>query len=204
MSEDRPTDLTTVHVHRAVGGDAASRTFLITKFTPWLLVQARYRLTGAAARSCEPEDLVQETWAVTLPRLQDLRTRENRLTPVLLKFLATTLLRIATQAMRKHLRRRTADLELGADDAVAQLPDDCSGIVTQLCRRDREDRVAAAIAALPKEEQEVLVLRGIEQHGNREVAQMLGVDDSTITRRYQKALETLRASLPDSIAAELP
>lgn len=203
-----PSDLTTLHVRRAVAGDRDSRSFLIEKFTPLLLVQARYRLIGAAARHCEPEDLVQETWAIALPRLQDLRAREDRLTPVLLKFLATTLLRCATQVLRRHVLRRPQAVAPPGDDAsrtdpVAQLPHDVSGVVTRLCRRDRVDAVQAAIAALSREEQEVLVLRGIEQHGNGEVAQMLGLDDSSVTRRYQKALSALRAALPDSIVDEL-
>lgn len=204
-----PSDLTTLHVRRAVAGDSDSRAFLIEKFTPLLLVQARYRLVGAAARHCEPEDLVQETWAITLPRLQDLRAREERLTPVLLKFLATTLLRCATQVLRKHVLRRPPAASLGGSDdsttadPVAALADDVSGVVTRLCRRDRTDALQAAIAGLPREEQEVLVLRGIEQHANREVAQMLGIDDSSVTRRYQKALTALRSSLPDSIVDEL-
>lgn len=202
-----PADLTTLHVRRAVAGDSDSRSFLIEKFTPLLLVQARYRLIGAAARHCEPEDLVQETWAITLPRLHDLRARDDRLTPVLLKFLATTLLRCATQVLRRHVLRRPAAAPAGDDasrgDPVAQLPHEVSGVVTRLCRRDHLDAVQAAIAALPREEQEVLVLRGIEQHGNGEVARMLGVEDSTVTRRYQKALTALRAALPESIVSEL-
>lgn len=204
MAADERQDLTTLHVRRAVAGDGASRTFLIERFTPWLLAQARYRLAGPAGRHCEPEDLVQETWAITLPRLVDLREREERLTPVLLKFLATTLLRCATQVLRKHVLRRPQLATAGDEsDAVAALPADCSGVVTRLCRRDREDAVQQAIAQLPPEEQEVLVLRGIEQHGNREIARMLGVDDSVVTRRWQKALARLQELLPDGLVNEL-
>jgi DNA-directed RNA polymerase specialized sigma24 family protein len=49
----------------------------------------------------------------------------------------------------------------------------------------------------------VLLLRGIEQLPNKEVARLLGVDDATATRRYQKALERMRQALPGSIFAEL-
>jgi RNA polymerase sigma-70 factor (ECF subfamily) len=196
---DTPHDLTSVHVQRAAAGDVASRTFLVERFTPLLMAQARYRLFGAAARHCEPEDLVQEVWAITLPRLPDLRDRDGRWTPVLVKFLATTLLRCVNHVLRKHVVGRPAT----DSSSVEALPADLSGVVTRLCRRDHIDAVQAAIAALPPEEREVLVLRGIEQHGNREVAAMLGVDDSVVTRRWQKALANLRGALPDSVLVEL-
>lgn len=47
------------------------------------------------------------------------------------------------------------------------------------------------------------MLRGIEQHSNREVARMLGLDDAQVTRRYQRALQHVRAALPESVFAEL-
>lgn len=199
MPADPPHDLTSVHVARASSGDAASREFLVEHFTPLLLAQARYRLVGAAARHCEPEDLVQEVWSIALPRLPDLRQRDGRWTPVLVKFLATTLLRCANHVLRKHVTGRPA----AADTPVDALPAALSGVITRLCRRDRIDAVQQAIAALSPEEREVLVLRGIEQHGNKEIAAMLGVDDSSVTRRWQKALASLRAALPDSVLAEL-
>jgi RNA polymerase sigma factor (sigma-70 family) len=195
---ERPHDLTSVHVRAAAAGDAASRTFLVERFTPLLLAQARYRLVGKAARHCEPEDLVQEVWAIALPRLPDLRERDGRWTPVLVKFLATTLLRCVNHVLRKHVVGRPT-----SDGAVEALPAELSGVITRLVRRDRIDAVQAAIAALAPEEREVLVLRGIEQHGNGAIAAMLGIDDSSVTRRWQKALAHLRAALPDSVLAEL-
>jgi RNA polymerase sigma-70 factor, ECF subfamily len=63
--------------------------------------------------------------------------------------------------------------------------------------------VQTALQSLDEAEREVLVLRGIEQLGNREVARLLGVDDSVVTRRYQRALQQLKVALPDSVLAEL-
>jgi RNA polymerase sigma factor (sigma-70 family) len=192
-------DLTSVHVRRATGGDAASKAFLVERFSPLLLAQARYRLVHAGRGLCEPEDLVQEVWAIALPRLPDLAEREGRWTPVLVKFLATTLLRCANHVLRRHAAGRLAP----ADPDVEQLPAELSGVITRLARQQRADAVQAAIHQLAPEEQEVLVLRGIEQHKNREIAVMLGIDDASVTRRWQKALDHLRAALPGSVLAEL-
>ena len=100
---------------------------------------------------------------------------------------------------------------MGADDA--REPDaarygDCllrasSSDFTRLARSDRGDVVQLALAQLPAEEREVVVLRGIEQLPNREVAKMLGVDDSAVTRRFQRALQRLRELLPGSLFDEM-
>jgi len=205
MTDAGSSDQTTLHVRAAVAGDAQGIENLVRRFTPFLLAQARYRLAGAAAAHCEPEDVVQETWAITLPRLTDLRARDGRLTPVLMKFLATTLLRCVAQVMRKHVMRRPQAQPTGSDgrDPLQQLPAETSGVVTRLCRRGEVDALRDAIAALPEDERVVLVLRGIEQHSNGEVARVLGIDDSAVTRRFQRALASLRAAFPDSLVAAL-
>lgn len=207
MTDPSAPDPTTHFVRAAVAGDEQGIDALIERFTPFLLAQARYRLAGPAAGHCEPEDIVQETWAIALPRLADLRARDGRLTPVLMKFLATTLLRCTTQVLRKQVLRRPR-VEGGGGlgdsrDPLQQLPAERSGVVSRVCRRDDIDSLWGAIARLPAEEREVLVLRGIERHANGEVARMLGIDDSVVTRRFQRALAMLRTAFPDSLAEDL-
>ena len=60
-----------------------------------------------------------------------------------------------------------------------------------------------ALAALPEPLREVLVLRGIEQMPNGEVARRLELSDSAVTRRFQAALQQLREALPDSVFDEI-
>jgi RNA polymerase sigma factor (sigma-70 family) len=200
-------DLTSAHVARAAAGDAASRTFLVERFTPVLLAQARYRLQGPLLRVCEPHDLVQDVWAIALPRLPDLRDREGRWTPVLLKFLSTTLLRLVNHLLRKHISGRPQVLAAGgegdAPSPVEALPAEVSGVITRMCRQQKIDAVQEALAGLDADERAVVVLRGIEQLPNREVARLLGVDDSLATRRWQRALVRLKELLPDSVFGEL-
>lgn len=201
------SDPTSVCIAGAVAGDTEKRDFLVERFSPVLLAQARYRMQNLV-RGAEPEDVVQETWAAALPKLRDLEPRDGRWTPVLLKFLSVILLRAVNDLLRRSLRRRGGDVGRGGDpataaDPLAQLPAAVSGIVTRLARSDRGDAVQRALAQLSPEEREVVVLRGIEQLPNREVAKMLGIDDSAVTRRFQKALQTLRERLPGSLFDEM-
>ncbi len=199
-------DPTSSCIAGAAAGDLPSQARLVERFTPVLLAQARYRMQHV--RGCEPEDVVQETWAHALPRLRDLVPRDGRWTPVLLRFLSVVLLRTVNDLLRRSIRRRGGDVGHGGEapshaDAIGQAPAEISGIVTRLARADRACAVQTAVSALPPDEREVLVLRGIEQLPNRDVARLLGVDDSAVTRRYQRALQRLKDALPDSVLAEL-
>lgn len=194
-------DLTSLHLEQAAGGEPASQAWLVERFTPVLLAQARYRLQGRLGAVCEPLDLVQDVWAIALPRLRDLQPRDGRWTPVLLRFLATTLLRRVNLLVRKHL---TAGRPLAGDgEALPSVSAAISGAITRLHRAEVVDAVRSAMAALPDLEREVMVLRGIEQLANRAVAQQLGIDDYQVTRRYQRALVLLGEALPGSLFAEL-
>jgi RNA polymerase sigma-70 factor (ECF subfamily) len=194
-------ELTSLHLQRAVAGDAGSQAFVVERFTPVLLAQARHRLQGRLAAVCEPIDVVQEVWSIALPRLGDLQPRDGRYTPVLLRFLATTVLRRVNWLVRKHL---TAGRPLAGEAGDVQaLPDDVTGAITRAHCADVAQKLEAALAELPDDEREVVVLRGIEQLSNRAVARQLGVEDFVVTRRYQRALRRLQDALPGSVFWDL-
>lgn len=200
-----PSDLTSYHIARAVAGDPASHTFLVDHFGPMLLAQARYRLRGELRARCEPEDLVQELWLTVLPRLPDLQARDGRWTPVLLRFLATTLLRKVHHLLRKQIAAPLAEAAThDADDSEAPVrPSPHTGVVTHANRSEVASAMHAAIATLDDEERELLVLRGIEQMSNVEIARKLQIPEYEATRRYQRSLAHLRRELPGSVFAEL-
>lgn len=201
-----PLDLTSLHIARATKGEPASRAWIVERFTPVLLAQARYRLRGPLAQTCDAFDLVQDVWAITLPRLPDLRSRDGRWTPVVLKFLSTTLLRQINHLLRKQIANRARGAPTPAGDEqprIAAVPADVTGVVTRLDRNAAADALHRALDALPDDEREAVLLRGIEQLSNREVARTLGVADHVVTRRYQRALARLREELPDSVFCEI-
>src|SRR5262245_22646194 len=93
------------HVLRAQAGDAESLTWLVVYFSPLLHAQARYRLRGGLQNECDADDLVDETWAVVLPRLGDVRAEPALLGRALVGFLSTTLLHKVLN-LRERRRRR--------------------------------------------------------------------------------------------------
>jgi RNA polymerase sigma factor (sigma-70 family) len=203
---DGESDSTTFHVRRAQALDRTSVAWLIARFSPLLLVQAGYRLRGSLRRLHDPEDLVDEVWLATLPRLGDLRDRDGRLGPVLLRYLGTTLLNKANQMIQRALKQPPVAGALSDGSSRAPpldgLPASYSDASSVAARDEAMLALRAALAEL--EEREVLVLRGIEQVPIDAAAKLLGVTPGAVTRRYQKALARLRLRLPGSIFDELP
>lgn len=191
--------LTSLHVRRARRGDAGSLAWVVERFTPLLLAQARYRLRGPLGRACEPEDLVQDVWAVALPALPTLEPREGREAPVVLRFLATTLLNRANELARRALRRGPP-ASAPAPDA---LPAETRGAFSRVERDEACALLVAAIDELEGLDRDVLVLRAIEQHANHEVAALLGATPNAVSQRYRRVLADLRRRLPGSLLDEV-
>lgn len=205
---DPDSNLTSLHVYRARDGEADSLAWLIAHISPLLRIQAAYRLRGSLRRLYDPDDLVGEVWAVALPRLKDLRERESALTPVLFKFLSTTLLNKANRLIEKHLSHPVEALspspaESSSTDPWHRFPADVANALTLAERNEDQEALQQALSELPDRDREVLVLRGIEQIENQEVARLLGLAPSTVTRRYQRAILRLRERMPGSVFDEL-
>ncbi len=193
-----PSDSTSFHVLRARTGDDSSLAWIVNRFTPLLLEQARYRIGAALRRRLEPEDLVQEVWAVALPALGGLEPREGRTTPVVLKFLSTTLLYRVNNHARKLVRSRE-----DADPAWGALPAATRGAVTRAVGAEGHNELLSALDGLSDRDREVVVLRGIEQHSNAKAAELLGETPNAVSLRYNRAIQALRKNLSGAIFDEL-
>lgn len=198
--EPEPSALTTMHVRQAIGGDRSSVEWVVARLTPLLLAQAEYRLGPALRLEIEPADLVDEAWLIALPRLAELTSRDDRTTPVLLKFLSTTMtFRIHHVLRQRLLRGGTGPVDAGGSDVAAA----GSGVITRVSRDETADLVRRRIDALEPNDREVLVLRGIEQLPSRVVAVTLQISPAAVDQRYSRALKRLRAALPKSVFDEL-
>ena len=78
MEHSNPADVTSLHVQRARAGEQASLSWVIGRFTPFLRVQAEYRVQGSLRRLYDPEDLVDEVWMVVLPKIAELAAEAEK------------------------------------------------------------------------------------------------------------------------------
>ena len=191
---------TTFQVRNAVQGDAQSLDWVVDRLSPLLLTQAEYRLGPALRTQVDPQDLVNEAWVITLPRLGELSMRDGRMTPVLLKYLTTTM----NYRIGRMLRRRTGARSLiGGADLLGEVSAEITGVPTRVERRELHERVRECLEELPPRDREIIILRGIEQHASKDVAQILEVTPMAVDQRYSRALKRLRERLPRSVFAEL-
>jgi RNA polymerase sigma factor (sigma-70 family) len=212
-SPDDPTALTSLHVRRAADGNPESLGWVVTRLSPLLLAQAAYRLGPRLRALYDPEDLVNDAWIVALPRLGELPARDGRYTPVLLRFLSTTLLHRINNLARRHIRN--GDLErprpeedrrdlTAAEDPLEQIAAEESGVITQAVKHELQGVVTECLTELEERDREMIILRGVEQQPNRTVAGLLGLKPPAVAMRYRRALDRLRARLPRSVFDEMP
>ena len=65
----------------------------------------------------------------------------------------------------------------------------------QLIERELAERVREAMAQLPEDDREILLMRNYEELSNQEVAQVLGIEPGTASKRYTRALLRVREVL---------
>lgn len=197
---------TTMLAQRAVKGELEALGALVERFDPPLLALARRRLARGLQQFYDPEDLVADTWLRSLPRLQDLEPRDGRITPVIMRFLSTTLLHRYNTLLQKHLLGKPAVVRIGPADSKDDggMADSVTHVLSGMERNERADALYAAIGELSESDQEVVYLRAIEQVSNRNAADLLGIQPGALKTRYCRALQRLRARLPESVFADLP
>lgn len=194
-------DQTTQHVRQACVGDLASVNWLVRRFTPPLLAQARYYLRGPLDQVVEPDDLVQEVWAVAYLSLPDLQPNQGRMTPVLCRYLASTMRNKVLNLLRRQAGRPVAhsmDTTPTAHWAAVT-----AGVLDEVARAEHGDLLAEQLASLEDRDREVLVLHGLEGHSFEDLAAVLGAEPGALRMRYLRARQRLRDRLPESLWEEL-
>lgn len=188
----------TIHVRRALEGDSNSLDWIVSRYTPLLRAQARYRLGSFANGRIDIEDVVAEAWLVALRKSDELEPRMGRMTPVLLKFLGSTVHNIARREVARVVREDARSVG-AAGEVVQEVDGDLTGVITSSTRRELARSIEEAIDQLAEKDREVLILRGIEGMSNGDAAQELGEPQNRVAQRYRRALERLRAIVPELI-----
>jgi RNA polymerase sigma-70 factor (ECF subfamily) len=192
-------------LERAADGDGAARDQLLERFRLRLRRMVAVRFDPRLSARVDPSDVVQETLAEAAAQLN--RYLESRPLPFY-PWLRQLAQRRLIDLHRRHVqaRRRTVTREVAAgglpDRSAVALAERLFGRPSspsaRLHRRERRDRVRTALAALPDQDREVLVLRILEGLPARETAAVLGIGEIAVRSRQVRALERLKALLgPD-------
>jgi RNA polymerase sigma-70 factor (ECF subfamily) len=171
--EDQPL------VERARQGDLPAFGELVERYQHRIVNVAR----AMVSKPEDAEDVAQETFLRAFQGLKGFRGSSS---------FKTWLYRIATNTAKTHLaRRRDRHEDMAGDDTfehIAAGDDIEQGVVD----RNRLDR---ALAALPVEFREVLILRDVEGLDYREISAALDVPIGTVESRLFRGRQRLRATL---------
>jgi RNA polymerase sigma-70 factor (ECF subfamily) len=151
------------------------------------LVAFLYRLTGNEASSLE---LAEETFVQVYQGRRKFRAGSN---------FPPWLFGIAANLGRNHLRwqRRHPTIPLDAADAATMEGDPGTSAES----REREDAVRNAIAKLPPDMREPLILSEYERLPHAEIALIAGCSVKAVERRLSHARELLRKELSRHLSA---
>jgi RNA polymerase sigma-70 factor (ECF subfamily) len=202
-----PPDPDTDRLLDAAGqGDAQARGRLLERHRERLRRMVAVRLDRRLVTRVDPSDVVQETLLEAAARLDEyLRERRVPFYPWLRRLAWDRL----ADAYRRHLHagRRSVGREeppavpgRSVLELAERLLAPGSGPSASLRRRERRDRVRAALEALPGRDREVLVLRYLEDLTTAEAAAVLGVGEGAVKMRLLRALQRLR----DVLGEDLP
>jgi RNA polymerase sigma-70 factor (ECF subfamily) len=197
-------------LQRVADGDDVARDQLLERYRRRLRRMVAVRFDLRLAARVDPSDVVQETLAEAAAQLN--RYLQERPVPFY-PWLRQLAQRRLIDLHRRHVqaRRRTVTRE----EAAGGLPDRSalalaerlfgrpSSPSARLHRQERRDRVRTALAALPEQDREVLVLRILEGLPTRETAAVLEISEVAVRSRQVRALERLKGLLgPDFLEGE--
>jgi RNA polymerase sigma factor (sigma-70 family) len=137
------------------------------------------RRTGAD----EAEDLTQAVFADAAERLPSLRPGQ----PPVLAWLYTVAQRRLADGARRAARRPVTIAELDAERVAAAEPSEYGPDVTRA--------LGDAIAALPRGQRDVVVMKLLEGRSFAEIARRAGASEGACKMRFARGLEALREAL---------
>ena len=109
--------------------------------------------------------------------------------------------RIAANCCMDWLRKKKRDQSVSMEPMVEQgfdPADDAPGTEAQVVAKDERQRLREAIALLPDDQREALILTQLEKVSYEETAQALGVSEGTVKSRVNRA----KARLKEILSAE--
>jgi RNA polymerase sigma-70 factor (ECF subfamily) len=182
-------------------GDQAALDRLLDLYRNYLYLLARARIDVQLARRLTPSDAVQETLLRAFKNFSRFRgDTEVELVAWLRRILARSLADQLRQARSlKRDVRREASWRAGFDrssDQLAQLAIANQASPSELVsNREQSVILADALAKLPHDYREVIVLRHLERAEFAEIAQRLGRSSGAVRMLWARALERLRREL---------
>lgn len=153
---------------------------LYRRYVPRVYAYVAYRAEGVQ----EAEDVVSETFLRVVKNLHRFRYRGEGSFAAWLFRIAHNLVEDQHRARRRRVRH--VPLEAGAEIAdESLLPGE------ELARQEQFEELRALVGTLPPRRQKVVLLRFFGGLRNREIAEVLGLDERTVASHLSRGLQDL-------------
>ncbi len=163
-----------------------------------------FRLDAALAGRVDPDDVLQEAWLAATQRVEYFLQNESLSMFVWLRLIVQQTL---IDVQRRHLGAKKRDVyrerSIHADrwpqntsvSLVAKLLGTYTSPSQAAVRDERAAQLREAIDQMDEIDREVLALRHFEELTNSQVAEVLGIQETTASNRYVRALRRLKVIL---------
>lgn len=190
-------------VKAAQSGDPGAIDALFDRHRARLRKMVELRLNRRLRARVDPSDIVQDV-LVEASRLVDGYLQAPRTPPYL--WLRTLAQQKLLEIHRFHLgtEKRDArlevvlgggDLSVSSDGLAAVAIEDATSPSGVVARQEQYRALEQLIEAMSPMDREILALRHFEDLGNAEAAAALGIDETTASKRFLRALKRLRQGL---------
>lgn len=165
----------------------------------------RFRIDPRLALRVDAEDLLQEAYLRAVKRLSYFASdHASHSQNGIFLWLRRIVLQTLWDAHRQHLgaKKRDARLEVGLDGngspvaTSVSIAQGCAAGLTSpsqaAVREETYQQLHTAITQMSELDQEVIALRHFEELTNREVAQIVGIEEKAASIRYVRAIQRLR------------
>jgi RNA polymerase sigma-70 factor (ECF subfamily) len=196
-----PEEDTEELLRRATAGESTARERLLARYRDRLRYVVALRLDRRLAARIDPSDIIQEAMADAASKLSDyLENRPLPFYPWLRRLALERLLEIHRrhiQAQKRSVMREQGQSLPLTDDSTLELAHRLLAggppPLGKLLRDELQRRVQEALALLAPHDQEVLVLRHLEQLSTRETAAVLNIREGAVKARHLRALRRFRS-----------
>jgi RNA polymerase sigma-70 factor (ECF subfamily) len=194
-----PVEPIDVLIDSARSGDTAALDRLLDMYRNYLNLIARTQLHTGLRLRIDPSDLIQEVLFAASRRFAHFRgTTEAELLAWLRRILVSRLADLAKhhQARRRDVRREVSleqtldDSTMAAEQALRSRLSSPSG---HAMHREQMVVLADALARLPDDYREVLILRHVERLDFQAIADRMNRAPATVRKLWTRAIERLRS-----------
>jgi RNA polymerase sigma-70 factor (ECF subfamily) len=165
-------------------------TELYRRVAPAVLVWARLHVRETLRSKLDPEDVLQESVARAWARFGEFDPRRASF--------RSWMFGIARNVLLEALQRVGAGAHAASPlttHGLLSLPDETTSVTRSVARRETLASFAAHVGSLPREEQRLLLYRGLEERTHDEVAQLLQTSPDAAAKRWQRLRDRLVAEI---------